>query len=268
VQNENSISSVLIYGAGKVGSMMANAVLSKGYNLVDIISKSGSSADKLKKQLGLKEDRTMEVGYNKVDLIILAVPDDEIANLINQLPDYVKTIMVHTSGSVGMDVFHGKSSNYGILYPLQTFHPLNLVDIKQVPICIEASDILTLEKISGFASSLSNHIYHLDSEQRRIAHIAAVFAGNFSNLMYDIAFDILEDNDLPPELIRPLILETAQRIQTQSPKLVQTGPASRLDLETIKKHLDMLEGKKGYKDIYTLISKLIIKKKYDKDVDL
>ena len=56
------------------------------------------------------------------------------------------TPIVHTSGSVGLDVFKNKIDNFGVFYPLQSFNKDIEMELENVPICIEA--------ISSFAHSL------------------------------------------------------------------------------------------------------------------
>ena len=51
--------------------------------------------------------------------------------MIVQIIDNLQgTNIVHTSGSVSLDIFNNKYENYGVLYPLQTFNKKNAVDIK------------------------------------------------------------------------------------------------------------------------------------------
>jgi hypothetical protein len=57
-----------------------------------------------------------------------------------------------------------------------------------------------------------------------------------------------------------LILETALKVQENSPEKMQTGPARRNDTEIIASHLQLLKGQKNRKAIYTLLSAAIIDK--------
>jgi hypothetical protein len=77
--------------------------------------------------------------------------------------------------------------------------------------------------------------------------------------MYQIAFDICGKNNIDFNILKPLIKETAQKIETIEPKLAQTGPAKRKDATTILKHLDLLQNQKNYQDIYQLITQNIQK---------
>lgn len=100
----------------------------------------------------------------------------------------------------------------------------------------------------------------MNSEQRKIVHLAAVFANNFTNFMYNISEVLLKKNKLSFDILKPLILETAEKIQRNSPSDMQTGPAKRGDKKVISEHLKMLNDFPEYKKIYRLITKKIMAK--------
>jgi predicted short-subunit dehydrogenase-like oxidoreductase (DUF2520 family) len=196
--------------------------------------------------------------------VIISVPDHELPALINfPVPDDV--MIVHTCGALGMDVFNGKAAHYGVFYPLQTFSKNIPLELKDVPLCIESSDKDSLEMLRLVASSVSDKVVEIDSDKRKILHLAAVFACNFSNTMYAMADDILKTAGLPVELLHPLIIETARKATLGQPWNVQTGPARRNDITTIETHEAMLKGMASYEEIYTLLSNVIQKHYRDKD---
>ena len=110
------------------------------------------------------------------------------------------------------------------------------------------------------ATKLSTSVTSIDSEKRKILHLAAVFACNFPNFLYSVAEEILVDKELPFDLLRPLIVETASKIIETSPEDVQTGPAIRDDQKTMDDHMRMLEEYPGYRDVYQMLTKLLIDK--------
>ena len=75
--------------------------------------------------------------------------------------------------------------------------------------------------------------------------------------MFSIAEQMLEEQGLPFDAIRPLILETAEKAQLYSPKNVQTGPAIRDDKQTMNAHLDLLSDSPQLASLYQDISKRI-----------
>jgi predicted short-subunit dehydrogenase-like oxidoreductase (DUF2520 family) len=105
-----------------------------------------------------------------------------------------------------------------------------------------------------FAKSISKNVQKINSEQRKILHVAAVFACNFSNHLYTIAASILADHRLSFDLLKPLIAETADKIKLNEPAKMQTGPAIRKDVKTMNAHLKLLSTDKKLKKIYTLMS--------------
>ena len=185
------------------------------------------------------------------DVTIIAVSDDAIAEVSSKVKN---SFVVHTSGSVSMNSLKNKTDR-GVFYMLQTFSKNKEVDFSEVPFCLETKtdkNYLLLEKL---AKSIGNKIYQIDSEQRKALHIAAVFVNNFTNHMYKMGNDICIEQQVPFEILQPLIEETAVKVKTLLPVKAQTGPAIRNDKKTIKNHLDLLNNKQ--KEIYTIITKSI-----------
>ena len=169
-------------------------------------------------------------------------------------------MVVHTSGGIPVNAISNHDRR-GVFYPLQTFSSERAVDFGKVPICIEAKDPKDLKLLHHLASSMSTMVYEIDSDQRKQLHLAAVFANNFTNHMYVLAQQICEENDLPFDMLKPLILETAQKIELESPLLMQTGPAIRHDVSVLQLHAELLgDGTRGA--IYELISKSIQNQKH------
>ncbi len=96
----------------------------------------------------------------------------------------------------------------------------------------------------------------MHSDQRAALHLAAVFVNNFTNQLYRIGHEITESKGVEFDILKPLIKETANKINTLSPYRAQTGPAIRNDQKTIKKHLELLENEQ-HNDIYKLLTKAI-----------
>jgi len=167
-------------------------------------------------------------------------------------------IHVHTAGSVSMAVFQEKKEKYGVFYPFQTFSKAKQLDFKKIPVFIEASHPEVEAVLCALASSVSNEVHQINSEQRLKLHIAAVFACNFVNHLYHVASDMLKSADLPFEVLKPLILETAGKVMQLTPEEAQTGPAKRNDTGVINKHLDALSESPDLRKIYQELSDMIL----------
>jgi len=188
------------------------------------------------------------------DLYIIAVSDDAIPS-VSQLIRNKNGIVVHTSGSVSLDVL-SKYDHRGVFYPLQTFSKERKIDFKNVPICLESNQREDMELLKTLAHHISEQVYEISFQQRRSLHLAAVFVNNFTNHLYQIGNRICEENKVSFDILEPLILETAHKIKDLSPHDAQTGPAKRGDKRTIKQHMEVL-GNSGYRKIYELLSQSI-----------
>ena len=162
------------------------------------------------------------------------------------------TPIVHTSGSVGTDVFQNREK-FGVFYPIQSFNKTIDVNFNDIPICIESNNSELEKKLINLANSISNSAHLLNSKQREQLHIAAVFASNFTNHMMSISEEILNSNKMSFDLLKPLIRNTFEKIKNNYPKDVQTGPAKREDYLIIEKHLELL---KEYDDLQIIYSKI------------
>jgi predicted short-subunit dehydrogenase-like oxidoreductase (DUF2520 family) len=188
------------------------------------------------------------------DLFIVAITDDAIAEVSAAIP-FSNELVVHTSGSVSIEAIDNKNRP-GVFYPLQTFSKSKEVDFKTIPICIETKNEKDFQILEKVAKSISNTVYKINSEQRKALHIAAVFVCNFVNHLYQIGNDICIENDLPFDILKPLIQETANKILMLSPNQAQTGPAKRKDTQTINAHLSFLSDE-NQKEIYKMLTKSI-----------
>jgi len=188
------------------------------------------------------------------DVYIIAVSDDAISQLSSQFL-FENRLVVHTSGSVSLHNLDKKHQR-GVLYPLQTFSKNTDLNFETVPFCIEIEHKTNFNILKELTSSIGSKSYRVNSEQRSALHLAAVFVNNFTNQMYRIGHEIAESKSVDFNILKPLIKETANKIDNLSPYLAQTGPAKRNDKKTVKKHLKALD-KNIHKEIYELITKSI-----------
>lgn len=193
----------------------------------------------------------------EADVYIIGIPDDAISVFSRDLP-FQNRLVVHTSGGVSMDALSDKNRR-GIFYPLQTFSKDRDVDFKNIPICIEAENPKDLELLRNLGEIISENVVEISSEKRAKLHLAAVFVNNFTNYLYEIGSEILKKEDLSFDLLKPLIMETAEKIKTLSPQQAQTGPAKRNDIKTIEKHLHLLDNFE-YRQFYKLFTEALGKK--------
>ncbi len=248
---------IILLGSGRVATQLGQALHKAGASFLQVYSPNQAHAAKLGTKLNCESISDSSKLRLDADLYILSVTDDALPALAQQL-SLKDRLVVHTSGSTSMSVLEQASNKIGVFYPLQTFSHEKEVDFSVVPLIIECNNLESLNLLKGLAAKLSSKVLELDSPQRLILHVAAVFACNFSNHMYAIAQELLASRQLDFDLIRPLIAETAAKVHFNLPIEVQTGPAIRKDKLTIQKHLDSLKDQPQLQEIYRLLSQSIV----------
>jgi predicted short-subunit dehydrogenase-like oxidoreductase (DUF2520 family) len=251
------IEKVVMIGAGNLATQLALALAEKGIQIKQVFSRTIESAAELAGKLNTGYTNQLSEIYPEADLYIVAVKDSAVQNILENLPLNNDSFLVHTAGSVPMKILDGFTQNYGVFYPLQTFSKLRKVDFSNIPICIEANHPANLMKLQELAGKLSCTVSHINSDERKTLHLAGVFANNFVNHFYAISADILQVKKLNFDLLKPLIQETASKIETINPVKAQTGPAKRNDQAIIDEHLKMLQDKPEYQKIYSFVSESI-----------
>ena len=244
---------VVVIGAGNVAQHLISAFQkTKEICLIQVLARDKN------KLTHLLNSNTIISDFNQLeeaDLYIIAVNDNAIHEVSSQIP-FDNKLVAHTSGSTDMSVIHSKNRK-GVFYPLQTFSKTKPVDFSAIPIGLESQDPTDYKILETVAKAISNVVHKINSEQRKALHVAAVFVCNFTNHLYQIGETICKENQLSFDLLKPLIIETADKIQTLSPNEAQTGPAKRNDTTTINSHLNFLKDENQI-NIYKTLTKSII----------
>lgn len=244
--------SVVILGAGNIATHLFNVFEQSDH--IHIKQWYNRTIDHLKhyqNKVAVTDDvSTLE----DADLYIIAVSDDAVARLSTKLP-FDNRLVVHTSGTVNIHDLD-KKNRRGVFYPLQSFSKAAPIDFANVPICIETLDKTDFITLKSLAKTIGSPSYKINTDQRRALHLAAVFVNNFTNQLYRIAHEITEAQGVEFDVLKPLILETAKKVQDLSPYMAQTGPAKRNDKKTLKKHLELLKNE-HHKAVYELLTQSI-----------
>lgn len=251
---------ITLVGSGNVATHLGAALKNAGHKILQVYSRDMHNAALLAYHIKASPIDKLEEIDPKTDIFIIAVNDDAIGELAWELARHGK-LVVHTSGATAMQKLLAYTTNAGVFYPLQTFSKTREINFSTVPLCIEGADDKITKKLRELAQTISNNVYLVNSAQRRILHLSAVFACNFPNFLYHIAQNLLDQHQLPFDMLKPLIIETAAKVQEQLPANVQTGPAVRNDEGTMAAHAQLLDGQHLWQQVYELLSQGIIKMK-------
>jgi predicted short-subunit dehydrogenase-like oxidoreductase (DUF2520 family) len=243
---------VVLLGSGNVAQHLIEVM--KNAPTIDLVQVFARNPNQLNQLLPSSKIVSDYKKITAADVYIISVSDNAIAEVSGKLP-FENRLVVHTSGSSDLSVLDNKNRK-GVFYPLQTFTKGKKIDFTPIPICLETENEQDYQLLENLGNCISKKVFQINSEQRKSLHVAAVFVCNFVNHLYQIGNEICEANQIPFEVLHPLIQETAQKILELTPKEAQTGPALRNDTKTIQKHLDFLSDE-NYKTIYKLLTQSI-----------
>ncbi len=239
---------IVLLGTGNVATHLFEAYKnSNNFEIIQVYNHASKSLQIFKDKVDITTD------LDKIfpaDIYILALKDDILAEVSLRMKES-NALVLHTSGAVPLKVL-SKFKHTGVFYPLQTFSKNKNVDLSKVPICIETNSPKDYHLVQELASDISEKVFKISSEQRKSLHVAAVFVSNFVNFLYTEGESICKENQVPFEILHPLILETATKVVNISPKDAQTGPAKRKDQEVISSHLELLTVEQ--QEIYSLLT--------------
>ncbi|MCX6251076.1 MAG: DUF2520 domain-containing protein [Bacteroidetes bacterium] len=257
---KGSIHKVVLIGAGNFATNLALAMREEGFDIMQLYNRTEEHGKALAERFSAPYINNLKEITPDADLYIISVNDNAIEPVAAQL-NLGEKLIIHTSGSIEIDVLKPASSNFGAFHSPQTFSKLVPVSFRELHVSIEANNKMNEDILVEFAGNLSDHVHRVNELQRRIIHLAAIFTGNFSNFMYTIAADLLKENKLPFDIMKPILKKTIENAFQGNPFKYQTGPAIRENYQVMSRHLELLAKHPDYKDIYDLVSRSIIKHK-------
>ncbi len=244
-------------GAGRVAGALCMEMHCSGINIRQIVSESGTNGKPLADACNASWSSDL-IFHDPLDILIVAVPDHKLHSVLNSIKCPDDTLVVHTAGSFGLDLFPDRMKHTGVFYPLQTFSKGRKIIFRDLPFFVEASDQQMTGKLKKLAEKIGSKVYFVDTEHRKMLHLAAIFVCNFTNHMLTAGKEMSSRAGLSFEVLEPLIKETISKAIDNGPDLSQTGPALRNDQNTIAKHMDLLSFSPDLQKIYKDVTQSII----------
>lgn len=258
VHESEEIQKMVIVGTGNIAWHLARAFRQSGIDITHVISRSMERASLLAADTNAIPLNDPEMIKEQPDCYLLCVTDGALPE-VQATYSGKGSLVVHTSGSTGINVLSAQGNETGVFYPLQTFTKGVSMEYSHIPFLVEGSGEIASARLKRLAGKISRKVHMIDSQQRMKIHVAAVFACNFSNHLSAIADRLMQESGLSFDLLRPLVGETTRKLQSMPPSEAQTGPAVRNDLGTIEKHLESLGNKPEEQELYRLLSDNILR---------
>jgi predicted short-subunit dehydrogenase-like oxidoreductase (DUF2520 family) len=250
-----------IVGAGNLSTHLCAWLSKANIEVKEVYNRTPEHAERLIKNFpNITIKCNLDFSQSSINILFICVSDSAIASIAELLTISPDCLVVHCSGNTALKVLQ-RFKNHGIYYPIQTFSLEKTIDQPDLNIAIEANNEASIHFLKNLALQLHHTIYILNSYQRKQLHLAAVFACNFTNALWNIAFETLQEEGISFKVLQPLINETLQKaLGAEQPSKVQTGPAIRNDLNTIAEHMQLLKNQRLQQDIYQSITQYIQKK--------
>ncbi len=245
---------IAIIGVGRLGGALALALAEKNYQICQLISRGGEKARDI--AIAVKQRPTPQIlsagELEKIsaDIIFITVPDAEIQITAENLAAELKyqPVVFHTSGALSSEVLESVRK-IGCL--VGSLHPLVSVSdsltgakhFKDAFFCLEGDReaVAIGEKI---IADLKGNSFSVETKFKSLYHAAAVTASGHLVALFSVAVEMLAACNLSGEQARkilfPLIKSTVENLSRQIPSQALTGTFARADVETLKRHLEIL----------------------------
>lgn len=259
--------SVSFIGSGNLAWHLAPALDNAGFAVQEVYSRNPRHAEALVERLYQAEVKaTLDFSTSSSTVFIVSTSDDAIQEIVREIVLPEDAILIHTSGSQPLSILSDAATgDLGVFYPLQTFSKDRKLDFSAVPVFVESANAKTEKLLMNMAKAVSRNVFKIPSHEREALHVAAVFAANFTNHMLLLAQEIMKENSLSFDWLKPLIAEMITKSLAMGPENAQTGPARRGDFKTLDNHVEFLSESESLSELYKLISQDIVDRYGDEE---
>ncbi|MFQ5703963.1 MAG: Rossmann-like and DUF2520 domain-containing protein [Gemmatimonadales bacterium] len=241
------MTAVGIVGAGRAGVGLSLALVAAGFP----VSLHGRRQKKLPRSLTMTHG-DFPPWISEVDVVILAVPDDVLSMVAEKLGRVgtiaEKHVVLHLSGVLdhtALRPLEGSGCSLGSLHPLQSMSDPETTPqrLKGAAAAVEGDSRAVLQA-EALAHAVGLEPFRVTGSKKSLYHAAAVFASNYLVVLADTASRLIQEAGVPEEdawrVLEPLVQGTLENIRRRGAASALTGPLSRGDLKTVRKHLDAL----------------------------
>lgn len=249
---------VVMIGSGNVATVIGKLLLKRGHEVLQVFSRDAGHAGALAGILDCAFTNKQEELLPGADIYLTAINDTALYAL-EPLAAINDKLVLHTAGSVPMEVLQHISTHYGVMYPLQSLRK-EMEPAEDIPMLVNGCNADVTAFIKDFAASLSGTVTEAGDAERLKLHVAAVVVSNFTNHLYAMAETFCREENVDFKVLLPLIRETAGRLGRYKPADLQTGPAVRNDMFTLDKHLRILNDHPRLRYLYLKLTESIMNK--------
>ncbi len=256
--------SLLLVGPGRAGTALARSWLAAGGKLTGVVARTARSARRAGRELETAGWTAARMPA-RCDLLVLAVPDDRIAEVARRLALRTRCKdAFHLSGALPASVlapFARRGASIASLHPLRAFAGDPRDDWKGAFVALEGESRAVADG-RRLAAALGATAHRIPSEAKPLYHAAATLAAGGTAALLSIAARAAVDAGLPAERARAglarLASEAASAAASRPFSEAFTGPIARRDAETIRAHRAAALGRADFFELYGRLAREIL----------
>jgi len=248
-KEESAKDAVTILGLGKVGTAVGFFLRRAGYPIAAVSALPIESASTGVEFTGGTVLANYTEAASRGSIILITTVDDAIAHVCEKITREGAIgpgkKVVHMSGACGLDVLQSAKkagASVACIHPMQAFADVKNA-IQNIP--GSAFGVTADEDIEAWAlrlvQDLGGKAFIIADEDKPLYHAAACMASNYlvtlMHLVEGIYLRIGLSRDDALRVFWPLVRGTIRNIESQGTVQSLTGPISRGDVGTLKKHL-------------------------------
>ena len=238
-----------IISAGKVGAVLGAALRGAGHEIVGVHAVSEASRDRAETLLAGVPIMDAASIAQAAELLLLAVPDDELPGVISGLAATASLkagqLLIHTSGRHGTDIFAPATALGAIglaIHPAMTFTGLSLdLDRLNGTSFAVTGPSLYLPIAQALVVEMGGEPVFIAEADRAIYHTALAHAANHLVTILGQSQQMLASIGIenPSGYMEPLVKAALDNALRQGENAL-TGPVARADVNTLAAHLKAL----------------------------
>ena len=246
---------ISIIGVGRMGGALALALVKKGYSIETLVARRTETAQKIAAFINPKPRISSAPESESLaasEVIFICAQDAEIEKTAESLAAAKlpgKPFIFHVSGSLSssvLRVLRNEGFRVGSLHPLVSVSDalLGAERFAGVYFCVEGEpEAAALAK--KIVLDLEGKPFTVPTELKPLYHAAAVTAAGHLTALVSVAVEMLAacglSNAAAQEILLPLVKSTVVNLETQTPAEALTGTFARADVETLRRHLEILQ---------------------------
>lgn len=227
----NSIQRIGLIGSGNIANVLGRSWLEQG---IEIAACYNRKQEPLDWNSGLHPVSSPSKMPDTLDAILIATSDNAVFDIISELPR--GPLVIHFSGALPLPNRPGAA-----IWPIQSVRKENENTNATFPLVLNATDSSVETRLIPFAEKVATELHCLSTEKRQAAHLAAVFASNFSNHSLSIAQSLTEKAGIPWSTFQPIVQTVLEQGTLGHSFAQQTGPSLRREADVIQSHRQALE---------------------------